>query len=245
VSGVGKAEPAAVAPVDRHEHGVSLLEIMVVLLLLSIIMGSVITGFISVQRSANNDLVREQGIEQAEIGMQVITRDLRATADSPTSGSPMISTMSLSSVTFASDIDTTSSANPPAVGTASSFAGCPDQITISGSTSTPGTITETRTHPDPAVSPSTVVASCTWTGHSTPRTRVLATAATLSFRYLAYADPTSGVAPQTSTSPATTAAVTVTIRVPPSNNSPAVPAATLVQTVQFAGFTNSLSNAGS
>jgi prepilin-type N-terminal cleavage/methylation domain-containing protein len=231
-------------PVDRREQGLTLIEITVVLLLLSIIMATAFAGLISVQRSATDNMVREQSIEQAELAMQVISRDLRATADSPTSGLPLISTMSASSVTFGSDIDTTSSANPMAVGTGSEFTGCPDQITITGSASTPGTITETRTHPDPAVSPSTVVASCTWTGKSTPRTRVLATAATLSFHYLTYVDPTSGVAPATSSSPSTTAAVTVTITVPPSNNSPAVPAATLVQTVQFAGFTNSLSQGG-
>jgi prepilin-type N-terminal cleavage/methylation domain-containing protein len=231
--------------VDRSEQGLTLIEMTVVLLLLTIIMSAVIAGLISVQRSATNNLVREQGIEQAEIAMQVISRDLRATADSPSFGLPMISAMSASSVTFASDIDTTSSANPMASGIASNFAGCPDQITLTSSTSTPGTITETRTHPDPAVSPSTVVASCTWAGGSTPRTRVLATAATLSFTYLTYVDPTSGTAPQTSSSPSTTAAVIVTITVPPSNKSPAVPAATLVQTVQLAGFTNSLSNAGS
>jgi type II secretory pathway pseudopilin PulG len=194
-------------PVDRREQGLTVIEMTVVLLLMSIVMSAAVIGLISVQSSATNNLVREQGIEQAEIAMQVISRDLRATADSPTSGLPLISAMTASSVTFASDIDTTSSANPMAVGTGSEFTGCPDQITITGSASTPGTITETRTHPDPAVAPSTVVASCTWTGGST-------------------------------------AAVTITITVPPSNNSPAVPAATLVQTVQFAGFTNSLSQGG-
>jgi prepilin-type N-terminal cleavage/methylation domain-containing protein len=244
VIGVRRAEPAGMKPVDRGEQGMTLLEMMVVVLLLSIIMSAAITGLISVQRSATNNLVREQSIEQAEIAMQVITRDLRATADSATAGTPMIWTMNPSSVTVAADIDTTSSANPMAAGIGSNFAGCPDQITITGSSSSPGSITETRTHPDPAVSPSTVVASCTWTGGSTPRTRVLATAATLAFRYLTYVDPTTG-APQTSSSPSTTAAVTVTITVPPSNKSPAVPAVTLVQTVDLAGFTNSLSNAGS
>ncbi|MGH9102197.1 MAG: prepilin-type N-terminal cleavage/methylation domain-containing protein [Acidimicrobiales bacterium] len=220
------------------ERGFSLVELMVVVALLGVVLTMVLGGFATVQTASYDNLARQHAVQQASLAMQVVGKDIRATADDPATNLPLISgsNMTGSSLTFDANIDTT--ANPAAAGSASAYNGCPDQVTITGSSSTPGPITESRTHPDNTDG----APACSWPAQlsqSNTYTQVVVPKATLSFEYLTYVDPTSGKDPPVSSSPATTASIQVTITVPPSNGSAAVAPAQLVQTVPLATVVSS------
>jgi prepilin-type N-terminal cleavage/methylation domain-containing protein len=223
---------------EGSEAGFSLLELMIVIGLLGVVMAAVLGGFIGLQNATSSNVVRQQTIEQAEQAMQNVSKDIRATADNQATDTPLILTMTATSIEMDANIDTLD--NNAASGNASAYGGCPDQITISGS-ATPGPITETRTHPNNAAG----AAACTWNSSVDTYTRTLVTGATLNLSYFTLADPTTDSPAQTSTSADTTASVQVVIAVSPSNGSSQVTPAYLEQMVPLAAFTSWQTNSNS
>jgi len=223
---------------DRNDAGFSLLELTIVIGLLSVVMAAVLGGFIGLQNATSSNVVRQQTIQQAELAMQTISKDIRATADNQATDTPLILTMTATSIQMDANIDTLD--NNAASGNASAYGGCPDQITISGS-ATPGAITETRTHPNNSAG----AAACTWNTSVNTYTRTLVTGATLNLSYYTLADPTTNTPAQTSTLATTTASVQVVITVNPSNGSSQVTPAYLKQMVPLAAFTSWQTNSNS
>ena len=165
----------------RSEEGITLVELIVVVSLLSLVLGFVLQTFVSMQNAATGASLRLQNLEEARILMDDVSKDLRtATRMTPTS----------------SPFDVCQPAAPPVaalpcppagyVGTAPPYAGktevwffanltlttaptpCPDIIHLFVDTSTtPSVLREQNVSADVAGSPTPP--NCTYTGAYTTR----------------------------------------------------------------------------
>lgn len=64
----------------RDERGITLTEVVVVVSLLTVVLGSVTAGFISVQNAAAGASLRLQNLDEARILMDAVSRDIRTAA---------------------------------------------------------------------------------------------------------------------------------------------------------------------
>lgn len=223
----------------RGDDGFTMIELAVVMLLLGILMTGATATFISVQRATSDNFVRQADTQDAQVAMDVISRDVRAIADDQTNPAgpvPLIATMGANVLVAAVNLDTT--VNDVAAAGASAYTGCPDQVTITGAAS-PGPVTETRTHPNPNPSQGAPNAVCSWTPTTANTyTRTIATYATVQFAYLTAAGAVTSTA-------ATTSKIQITVTVPAVHASGTVATATLVQTTPLASFSDYQATLGS
>jgi prepilin-type N-terminal cleavage/methylation domain-containing protein len=75
-------------PALRREHGVTLVELVVVLSILGLILGFVTRGFISMQSASISESYRLQNLDEARTLMDVVARDLRTATRMSASTSP-------------------------------------------------------------------------------------------------------------------------------------------------------------
>jgi type II secretory pathway pseudopilin PulG len=72
----------------RDERGITLTEVVVVVSLLTVVLGSVTAGFISVQNAAAGASLRLQNLDEARILMDAVSRDIRTAARMTATTSP-------------------------------------------------------------------------------------------------------------------------------------------------------------
>lgn len=71
----------------RDEHGLTLVELMVVLVLMAVVLGAVASGAIGLLRGMNQVDVRTENVDHARLAVGALSRDLRAAA-SASDGAP-------------------------------------------------------------------------------------------------------------------------------------------------------------
>jgi prepilin-type N-terminal cleavage/methylation domain-containing protein len=72
----------------RDQRGVTLVEVIVVVSLLTVVLGSVTAGFVSIQNAAAGASLRLQNLEEARVLMDAVSRDIRTAARMTATTSP-------------------------------------------------------------------------------------------------------------------------------------------------------------
>jgi type II secretory pathway pseudopilin PulG len=72
----------------RAERGLTIVEVIVVVSLLTVVLGSVTAGFISVQNAAAGASLRLQNLDEARVLMDAVSRDIRTAARMTATTSP-------------------------------------------------------------------------------------------------------------------------------------------------------------
>jgi Tfp pilus assembly protein PilW len=117
------------------ERGVTVVEMVVVVALLSLVLGFVLQAFSSVQLAESRNELRQQTIDNAQVGMAVTTKDLRATAWDGSALATRFVSATGTAATFYASLNTTTNSN-----------GCADLVTVALNTAT-GVMTEAVTVP--------------------------------------------------------------------------------------------------
>jgi prepilin-type N-terminal cleavage/methylation domain-containing protein len=84
-------------PRASAEHGVTLVEMTVVISLLSIVLGFVLQGFVSMQNASTQSSLRLQNLDEARVLMDLVSKDLRTAARLSSTSSPFEVTTSVPS----------------------------------------------------------------------------------------------------------------------------------------------------
>lgn len=72
----------------REESGVSLVELVVVVSLLSLVLAFVLQGFVSIQQASTNESLRLQNLDEGRVLMDNVAKDLRTAARLASTSSP-------------------------------------------------------------------------------------------------------------------------------------------------------------
>lgn len=79
-----------VSRLRREEAGVTLVELMITVGVLSVVLGFVLQGFLSVQNATTTGSLRLENLEQARLLMDNVTKDIRTAVRLSSTGSPFV-----------------------------------------------------------------------------------------------------------------------------------------------------------
>jgi len=75
-------------PSASAEHGITLVELVIVVSLLTVVLGFVTGGFVSLQNASTGASLRLQNLDEARVLMDAVSKDLRTAARLSATGSP-------------------------------------------------------------------------------------------------------------------------------------------------------------